>query len=91
MRANEQSWPVIGVKRRKPTRRDLLVVIGRLQDLIGRASSHAGNDRSPNRLANTQGTLDEAVQLCVEARCYDPPIKDSGPWAGVPGPAKTYV
>ena len=34
--------------KRKPTRRDLLIVIGRLQDLIGKATAAHGNDRDPN-------------------------------------------
>ena len=37
-----------GKLKRKPTRRDLLVVIGALQDLIGQAIAAHGNDRNPD-------------------------------------------
>lgn len=61
------------MKRRKPTRTELLAVIDRLQGLIGEALAAVGNDRSPNRLAETQGPLEEAHELCVLARAADPP------------------
>jgi hypothetical protein len=66
--------------KRKPTRRDLLIVVGRLQGLVGHALSR-NHDRNPNRQAEVDGTLHEAVRLCIVARSYDPPLKDSGPWA----------
>ncbi len=45
---------------RRPTRRDLLVVIGRLQGLIGHASSLYGNDRKPNGFEHGTRALKEA-------------------------------
>lgn len=66
--------------KRKPTRRDLLIVVGRLQCLVGHALSR-NHDRNQNRQADVDGTLHEAMRLCIEARSYDPPLKDSGPWA----------
>jgi hypothetical protein len=75
--------------KRKPTRRDLLVIIGRLQQLIGRADGAAGNDRNPNRAATVKGVLTEALELCISARSYDPPV-DSGPWSVRP-PERRYV
>ena len=77
--------------RRKPTRRDLLVVVSRLQTLIGRAHACAGNDQDKNRLANTQGVLNEAFELCLAARSQDPPADEDGPWAGEGDPVKSYV
>lgn len=67
--------------RRKPTRRDLLIVIGRLQDLAGKALQAAWNDRDPNHILNVTTPLKNACELACEARHYDPPISDSGPWA----------
>lgn len=70
-----------GKLKRKPTRRDLLVVIGRLQDLIGQAMAAHGNDRNPDGFEQGQDALDAAHALCVAATRQDPPIKSSGPWA----------
>lgn len=76
--------------KRKPTRRDLLIVIGRLQDKIGRAMAE-DNDRNPNRAAQVQGVLTEAFDLCNEARAQDPSIEDNlGPW-GEESPRKEYA
>jgi hypothetical protein len=70
--------------KRKPTRRDLLIIIGRLQDLNGQIRI-VFHDRNPNREEDVQKLLTEQFQLCVEARNWDPPIMtDSGPW-GKPG------
>ena len=67
--------------RRKPTRRDLLVVIGRLQDIIGRAKGISWDDRDPDRQDHLQKTLEEGFELCVEVIAQDPPIEPSGPWS----------
>ena len=76
--------------KRRPTRRDLLIVIGRLQAKIGRAMS-ANNDRNPHRQAATDGALREALALCTEARGHDPPIdRPTGPWAAEEE-ERTYV
>lgn len=75
--------------KRKPTRRDLLIVIGRLQNLIGIARG-ANNDRNRERQAQVDGRLEEAHNLCIEARSFDPPLEDTGPWSGPPSPEK-YV
>ena len=78
------------VAKRKPTRRDMLIIIGRLQGEIGRARA-ANNDRNQNRQAEVDGVLDEALALCIEARGYDPPImRDTGPWAAQPGTDKKF-
>ncbi len=60
--------------KRRPTRRDLLIVITRLQDLVSDAVSHAGDDRDPNRFGNTMRPLKEAHELCIDARGFDPPL-----------------
>jgi hypothetical protein len=73
--------------RRRPTRRDLLVVIGQLQRLIGEASMHHGNDRDANGFEKGVRVLREAHALCVDARAYDPPIRESGPWSAATGAA----
>jgi len=65
--------------KRKPTRRDLIVIIGRLQNMIGAADA-ANNDRNPNRQAQAHDMLLRAMDLCITARGFDPPIEDSGPW-----------
>ncbi len=69
------------MKRRRPTRRDLLVVIGRLQDLIGQAFASYANDRNPNGFELGQDALNSAFYLCVKASAQDKPIKPSGPWS----------
>lgn len=67
-------------RRRKPTRRDLLIVIGRLQDIVG-AIKAVDHDRNQNRADDKEPLFKKAFDLCVEARSYEPPIKDSGPWS----------
>lgn len=76
------------IMNRRPTRRDLLVVVGRLQTLISRLES-AANDRNPNRAAWIAGIAREWFNLCVAARSYDTPV-DGGPWSVEP-PQRKYV
>ena len=67
-------------ERRRPTRRDLLVVVGELQNLIGLALAY-NNDRNPDKQANVDDALGQALTFCIEARGQDPPIdKNLGPW-----------
>lgn len=56
---------------RKPTRRDLLQVIGRLQNLVGGAM-RVSHDRNPNSRAQVSVALETAHSLCVEALAQDP-------------------
>jgi hypothetical protein len=58
---------------KKPSRKQLLKVIVELQDLIGKAQARHGNDRDPNGFEKGQKLLEEAFQLCLEARQFDPP------------------
>ena len=62
---------------KRPTRTDLLRVIGRLQTLVGDALS-ANNGRNPNSRAQSEGALRAAFRLCVEATSHDP-SEDSDP------------
>ena len=56
---------------RRPTRRDLLQVIGRLQTIIGGAKG-ASHDRNPNARAQVETALTLAQNLCLEATAQDP-------------------
>jgi hypothetical protein len=67
---------------RRPTRRDLLVVVGRLQDLVGRAMCAHGNDRNPDGFEQGMRALQAAHELCVAARSLDDPVAYTGPWSG---------
>lgn len=66
---------------RKPTRRDLLVVIGRLQGIVGKAAGLVLNDRAKERAHVVADMLQEAHDLCIKARGFDEPIESNlGPW-----------
>ena len=68
------------MKKRKPTRRDLLVVVGRLQNMFGKLIAAAG-DRNPERAKDIADICAQGVELCIEARSYEPPIEgQEGPW-----------
>lgn len=73
---------MIGARKRRPTRRDLLIVIGALQDAIGLARSCYRDDRNRDGLEQGHRVLDRAHDLCVRARSQDPPIEGRrlGPW-----------
>lgn len=58
---------------KKPSRKELVSVIQRLQGLIGRAQGSAWNDRDPNRMDNIQKPLAEGFNLCVDALTFEPP------------------
>jgi len=60
----------------RPTRRELLIVIGHLQDLIGHIGSR-NHDGNPNRAAQVTAGLQAAHNLCILARHFDPPIVKS--------------
>lgn len=63
------------VLHKKPTRRDLLKVITELQRLIGSASTLHANDRNPMGFEDGQKRLQEAFDLCLEARKFDQPTE----------------
>jgi hypothetical protein len=58
---------------KKPSRRELLRVIGVLQGKIGRATAYHANDRDPNGFEKAQVELAKAFDLCIRARSFDPP------------------
>jgi hypothetical protein len=49
------------------------IAVGRIQDLIGRAS-HEMNDRNPHRAAQVESTLHEAFSLAVGLLSRSAPI-----------------
>jgi hypothetical protein len=68
--------------KRRPTRRDLLIVIGRLQDQIGVGMMLLGDDRHRDGFELGMKSLRKSHDLCIEARSQEPPILHaSGPWA----------
>lgn len=58
---------------KKPTRKDLLKVVTELQRLIGRGMACHGNDRDPHGFEKGNNALQEAHNLCIAARSFDPP------------------
>ena len=64
---------------KKPSRRDLLLVIGELQDIIGKLGSTYQNDRSRERAEPIQDLVKRGMDLCIIARSYDPPLTGSWP------------
>lgn len=59
---------------KKPTRKDLLVIIGELQTLIGSAHGLHANDRNPMGFEDGQKKLEQAHELCIQARSFDKPV-----------------
>ena len=58
--------------KRRLTRRELLVVIARLQSLCGEAMMGYGNDRDPNGFEKGQTALKVLHALCIDAAGRDP-------------------
>lgn len=58
---------------KKPSRKDLLKVIGELQDLVGAAHGLHANDRNRMGFEEGQKKLEAAHDLCIEARSFDKP------------------
>jgi hypothetical protein len=65
---------------RKPTRKDLLLVIGRCQTLFGEILG-AASDRNPNRAEDIDRLCKKGFNLCIEAAEQDEPVAPNGPWA----------
>lgn len=59
----------------KPTRQQLLRGITSLQDLFGKAMAYHGNDRDPNGFEKGSKALEQAHELCIELRGFDPICK----------------
>lgn len=58
---------------KKPSRKDLLKVIGELQNLVGSAHGLHGNDRNRMGFEEGQKKLEQAHELCIQARSFDKP------------------
>ena len=70
----------------RPTRTDLLAIIGTLQTVFGKIDSAAG-DRNSNRAAHIAAMTKFGHQLCVDARSFDSPeAGDKSPWAIIKPP-----
>ena len=54
--------------------RKLLIVIGKLQSLIGKAESEHQNDRSRDGFEHGQKALRQAFDLCIEATSQYHPV-----------------
>lgn len=66
--------------RRRPTRRDLLVVVTRLQEHLSEASMYALDETSDP--GNIRAALDAGMRLCFEATAQDNPVDITrGAWA----------
>lgn len=63
----------------KPTRRDLLIVIGELQDIIGAIGGVALDDKSKDRAKPIQDLVARGMDLAVAARSFDPIIDGTWP------------
>lgn len=58
---------------KKPTRRDLLAVVCRLQGHIGDAMQWLDSDTTQDAKARMRAALSTAHDLCVSTREHDPP------------------
>lgn len=67
--------PAMTTPKKKPTRTDLLIVVGRLQDAIGAARADHFADTEQASFERAQKTLADAFNLCVDAMSFDPPRK----------------
>ena len=54
--------------------RELLIIIGEIQNLVGVAKNVARNDRDKEQLTHLLELLDKAFKLCLEARSEYRPI-----------------
>lgn len=70
---SDRKTAVAMIVSKKPTRRDLLKVVTELQALISKGRSLHGNDRNPHGFEQGQNVLQEAFELCIAARSFDPP------------------
>lgn len=60
---------------RKPTRRELLMILSKVQDLTGAAHGLHANDKNRMGFEYGQSKIMEAFELCVQASQFDSPIK----------------
>lgn len=70
------------MSKRKPSRKDLLVVIARLQNHFSEALALVDDDRHSDRKVQLRGALNNGFTLCVEATEQEPaPPAICGPWS----------
>jgi hypothetical protein len=65
------------VTKTKPTRRDLIAVVERLQDHIGEAMQWVDADTTQNAKSRMRAALSAAHDLCITTREHDPPKRSS--------------
>lgn len=65
-----------GMKQVRGEARKLLIVIGRLQSMIGSARGLHENDRDPMGYEMAQRKLSEAFELCVATTGKYPPVPE---------------
>lgn len=73
-KSTEQANAAVAAVRRRPTRRDLLIVIARLQGYIGSLNGISRNDRDRMQQDKMVPMFQEALELCIDARGFDPPL-----------------
>lgn len=64
---------------KRPTRRDLLLVIGELLDIIGGLVGTYLDDRAVERSQPIQDLGARGMKLCIDARSFDPPLRGKWP------------
>ena len=68
------------LQKTKPTRKELLMVLGRCQNLFGNVAS-ASSDRNPNRDAQLNAISEIGFALCIEVLGYFDQVVPIGPWS----------
>lgn len=58
---------------KKPSRNDLLKIVTLLQTMISNGRSLHANDLNPHGFEQGQKVLQDAFELCIKARSFDPP------------------
>jgi len=56
---------------KRPTRRDFLLIVGELQNLLGKAINQAHDDRNPNRVVDITNTLKKGFKLAFDSLQFD--------------------
>ena len=67
--------------RRKPTRRDLLIVVARLNTILGSMLNTYTDDRNEQRATDIIALAKRGDELSQAALAQDPPLVMRGPWA----------
>jgi hypothetical protein len=71
VRPSGKSYKGPTVQRQRPTRSDLIRIIGHLQTAIGNGISSYDNDRG-QRAENVHAALEPAFDYAIEAGAFDP-------------------